>query len=114
MRTIILGVMLAAGAVSPAAASERTGHKAIAAGQWQAAERELLAQRKQLAERPELMLNLAAIYVATSRGAEALALYRQVQASPEVAMDMADGRVVGSHAIASRGIQRGAPAVATR
>jgi hypothetical protein len=29
-------------------------------------------------------------------------------------MDMADGRVIGSHAVAARGIDRIAPAVATR
>ena len=114
MRTIMLGLLLATGIAVPAAASDRTGYQAITAGNWQAAERELLAQRQALANRPELMLNLAAIYVATGRNAEALALYRQVQARPEIAMDMADGRIVGSHAIASRGMDRIAPMMATR
>ena len=114
MRTIILGLLLAAAAASPAAASERTGYKAITAGDWRTAEHELLAQSGRFANRPELMLNLAAIYVRAGRGAEALALYRQVQAQPEVAMDMADGRIVGSHQVASRGMERIAPVMATR
>lgn len=114
MRTMILAVAVAACAMGPAAASERTGFAAIKAGDWQAAERMLLSQRDRFADRPELALNLAAIYVATGRKAAALSLYRQVQAEPEIAMDMADGRVVGSHAIASKGIDRLTPAVAQR
>jgi thioredoxin-like negative regulator of GroEL len=114
MRTILLAVAAATCAVCPAAASERTGFQAIKAGNWQAAERVLLSQRDQFAQRPELVLNLAAIYVATGRKAEALSLYRQVQAQPDIAMDMADGRVVGSHTIASKGIDRLAPAIAQR
>lgn len=114
MRTMILGLLLATGVAGAAAATERTAHKAIAQGKWQAAERELLAQRDRFADRPELALNLAAVYVATGRAAEALALYRQVQAQPNVAMDMPDGRIVGSHAIASRGMERVAPVMAIR
>ena len=114
MRTMMLAIAVSVCASCPTAASERTGFQAIRAGDWQAAERVLLAQRDRFADRPELVLNLAAIYVATGRKAEALSLYRQVQAQPEVAMDMADGRVIGSHAVAARGIDRIAPAVATR
>ena len=100
----VLALGLAAGA--PAFAAERTGFQAIAAGNFPMAERQINAAMRAAPERPELMLNLAAVYLQTGRTAEARHLYAAVLRQPAVAMDMTSGAVLSSHDIAARGMQR--------
>lgn len=78
--------------------------EAITQGSFQTAEQKLDAERRVFRDRPEILLNLAAVYARTGRATEARALYRDVLARDEVLMDMRDQSVVGSHAIASRGL----------
>lgn len=83
---------------------DRTGYRAIAAQDLSRAERRLVAERRIYPGRPELMLNLAAVYGRTGRAQEARALYADVLAAPPVAMDLASGAVASSHQIATRGM----------
>ncbi len=108
---IVLSLVVAA---TPAIAAERTGYSQIAAGNMGAAERSIVAERRIFPDRPELMLNLAAVYRNTGRAAEAKALYAAVLDKPAVALDMPSGAVVSSHDLAQRGLARFAPQMATR
>lgn len=110
-KAAILGLLLAFGATE-ASASDRTGFASIAARDWSAAERTLLAERRIYPRRPELMINLAAVYAATGRDAEAAALYEQVLERPAVAMDTPSGEVRSSHALASAALRRRGQVVA--
>ncbi|MET0308011.1 MAG: tetratricopeptide repeat protein [Sphingomonas sp.] len=75
-------------------------------GAYTRAEQKLLAQLRVHPNRPELLLNLAAVYVQTGRDAEARALYSQVLAQADVLMDISAQRTVGSHVIAQNGLKR--------
>lgn len=89
-----------------AMAQDRTGYEAIAAGDFSRAARVLEAERRIFPQRPELMLNLAAVYRQTGRAAEARALYAAVLERPEVTMDLPSGVTRSSHALASAGLSR--------
>ena len=65
---IMGGVAVAAMAV-PATAQVRTGFTAISTGSLAEAERVLTRERAMFPQRPELMLNLAAVYARTDRAA---------------------------------------------
>ncbi len=110
MRKILASIVLAAPlAVTPAVQAQSVeqpnAHLAIAAGDYDLAERQLLAEQRIFPARPEVMLNLAAVYARTGRVAEARALYHRVLALKPVAMDVSDGQVIASHAVAQRGIR---------
>ena len=101
MRGRLLGLGLALVAASGGAgAADRTATGAIVSRDYTAAERTLAAERRVFPRRPELMLNLAAVYRGTGRDAEARALYADVLAREDVAMDMLDQRTMSSHTIA--------------
>ena len=100
---VALGMMAAA---APAMAAERTGFQAISAGNLPMAERQIDAAMRANPGRPELMLNLAAVYLETGRDAEARALYSTVLREAAVAMDMPSGAVMSSHDVALRGLER--------
>ncbi|PAX06792.1 hypothetical protein CKY28_15640 [Sphingomonas lenta] len=85
---------------APVHANDRTMYQLIALGDYARAERMLLAEQKRTPERPELLLNLAAVYAKTNRVAEARALYAEVLDRPAVALDMLSGRTVSSHDVA--------------
>ncbi len=108
------GVLVAALSVMPASAKDRVGYQAIAAGSLTQAERTIEAERTIFPERPELMLNLAAIYARTGRDAQARALYGDVLGADPVAMDLADGSVQSSHTLAQKGLARLTTTMATR
>ncbi|WP_375428274.1 tetratricopeptide repeat protein [uncultured Sphingomonas sp.] len=100
--------LVSAGAVSailalaaPIHAKDRTGYQAIAAGDLAAAERILVAERRIFPSRPELLLNLAAIYGRTGRTAEASTLYARVLKLPATMLDLPSGREASSHALAT-------------
>ncbi len=98
-----------------ALASDRLGQQQIAAGDLHGAEATLTAERRIYPRRPELMLNLAAVYQQTGRGTAARDLYVQVLDRPEVSLLTPSGTAVSSHQIAERGMARLTPmTVATR
>ncbi|WP_294212589.1 tetratricopeptide repeat protein [uncultured Sphingomonas sp.] len=98
----------------PAMAKDRVGYQAIAAGSLTQAEQTIDAERAIFPDRPELMLNLAAVYARTGRDAQARALYSDVLARDAVAMDLADGSVQSSHALAQKGLMRLSSTMASR
>ena len=83
-----------------------TESDAIARGAYHDAEATLVKQLRVNPGRPELQLNLAAVYTETGRGTQARILYNQVLAEPEVEMSLQSGRASGSHAIARAGLGR--------
>lgn len=96
----------------PAGAQDRSDPVAMSAisnGDYDAAEQRLNAELKIYKDRPELLLNLAAIYAKTGRVGAARAAYERVLAQSDVLMDLASDRTVGSHAIARTGLRRLAP-----
>ncbi|UVO51834.1 tetratricopeptide repeat protein [Sphingomonas sp. SUN019] len=108
MRTIVAAATLSLMVASPALADstaprDRTGYRAIAAGDLALAERDLVAERRIFPQRPELMLNLAAVYARTGRVAEARALYDAALNAPAVELDISGGKVATSHEVARAG-----------
>jgi thioredoxin-like negative regulator of GroEL len=89
-----------------AQANDRNGFAAIATGDYAHAERILVAERRIYPSRPELMLNLAAVYRQTGREADAQALYADVLRRPDVLMDLPNQRTMSSHAVARKGMGR--------
>ncbi len=110
MNKFLASIVLAAPlAVSPAVQAQSVeqpnAHLAIAAGDYDHAERQLLAEQRIFPARPEVLLNLAAVYARTGRVAEARALYHRVLALKPVTMDVSNGQIAASHAVAQRGIR---------
>lgn len=108
MRKFLTVVLLTAAFANPAlagsaSARDRTGYQAIAAGDLASAERSLVAERRIFPQRPELMLNLAAVYARTGRVAEARALYEAALSAPAVELDVVGGKVATSHDVARAG-----------
>lgn len=111
MRAAIASIVLAAPLMlAPAAQAERVegpyAHATIQRGDYIAAERKLIAEARVFPNKPEVLLNMAAIYAKTGRNAEARALYNRVLALQSVAMDVVDGQVAPSHLVAERGLHR--------
>ena len=78
----------------------------IQSGAYDRAEQKLLAELRIHPNRPELLLNLAAVYAKTGREGEARALYSKVLAQDDILMDITPERTAGSHAIAKTGLKR--------
>jgi len=114
MRGFTLIVIGLVGLATPAIAADRNGYSQIAAGNLSAAERRIVAERRIFPDRPELMLNLAAVYRNTGRDAQARALYTAVLDRPAVAMDLPSGAVASSHDVAARALARFSAQMATR
>lgn len=115
MRTMVMACGVVALALGgQALAKDRVGYTAIATGSLAEAEQRLMAERNIFPDRPELMLNLAAVYARTGRLAQARALYGDVLERTPVAMDMADGSVESSHDLAHRGLSRLGSTMAAR
>lgn len=113
---MLIGATVAAATVMavPATAKDRTGYQAIAAGNLSQAQATLARERAIYPNRPELMLNQAAVFARTGRVAEARALYGEVLARDAVAVDLPDGNVASSHAVAERGMMRLTSSIAAR
>lgn len=110
MRIVLATIVLAAPlALMPVAHAETVtepyAHAAIQRGDYDRAERKLLAEQKIFPGKPEVLLNLAAIYAKTGRHNEARALYNRVMALETVQLDVVDGQVAGSHLVADRGLR---------
>ncbi len=103
----ILAAVPLAALVQPAAAQDRAlATTQIVSGDYATAEKALGAELRIYPNRPELLLNLAAVYAKTGRAAQARALYSQVLAQDDVLMDLPAARVAGSHAVARTGLSR--------
>jgi Flp pilus assembly protein TadD len=110
MRVVIASIVLAAPlALVPAAHAQLRedpyAKAAIQTGDFDLAERKLLAEQRIFPDKPEVLLNLAALYAKTGRHAQARAAYQRVLAVEPVAMDLADGQVAASTQIANRGLR---------
>ena len=110
MRVALAALVLAAPlALAPMPAQAQDGDRvastAIAKGDFAGAERILLQELRIHPGRPELLLNLAAVYAKTGRQSEARALYQQVLGKDDVLMDLSADRTAGSHAIALAGMR---------
>lgn len=110
MRIALASIVLAAPLMLVPAAQAQVredpyAQVAIQNGDYELAERKLLAEQKIFPARPEVLLNLAAVYAKTGRHAEARAIYNRVMTLDPVAMDVADGQVAPSHLVASRGLR---------
>ena len=115
MNKWIMASLVAAALATPALAADRTGFQAIAAGDYRAAEETLVNERRIFPRRPELMINLAAVYARTGRAAEAASLYRAALSADDVEMAMPNGNVASSRRVAQRGLDRlGGVTLATR
>jgi Tfp pilus assembly protein PilF len=103
-------VLLAAApllAVLPAQAQDSAvASTQIAQGDFAQAESKLLAELRIHPGRPELLLNLAAVYAKTGRTGEARSLYTKVLSTDDVLMDLSLDQTAGSHALAQRGLRR--------
>jgi Flp pilus assembly protein TadD len=93
---------------APAFAQDATAASsaAIANGSYAAAEKALLQELRIHPGRPELLINLAAVYAGTGRAGDARALYQQVLSQDDVLMDLSAEKTAGSHAIAQTGLRR--------
>ncbi|MCW3849583.1 tetratricopeptide repeat protein [Sphingomonas sp. LB-2] len=111
MRYLITGLALVVPltvAAVPAYAQDgdRVASASIARGDLATAERTLVQELRIHPNRPELMLNLAAVYAKTGRREAARALYEGVLAQDDVLMDVSADRTAGSHAVATAGLRR--------
>lgn len=111
MNKVTAVTLVATLAAAPIAAPAQTrtdpiAGGAIARGDLATAERRLLAERRIFPDRPEILLNLAAVYARTGRGPEARALYEAVLAEQPVLLDLSRGSSATSHAIAEAGLGR--------
>lgn len=106
MRTLLIaGAMLALPLTAAAQdRGDRYAHAAIERGDYVAAERQLKREARVSPNRPEVLLNLAAVYAKTQRDDEARELYQRVLASDDVRMAQKADRVAGSHRIAQVGL----------
>jgi len=93
-------------AALPANAGERSIAASIAAGAYAEAEQAIQSELRIYPGRPELLLNLAAVYAKTGRTADAKALYTRVLAQRDVLMDLSADKVAGSHAVATAGLKQ--------
>ena len=90
----------------PANAQAYNGAEKIARGEYAAAERDLLGRQALYPDRVDLLLNLAAVYEATGRGAEARRAYRRVVSQPDQEIVLRNGASAWSHTLAARGLGR--------
>ena len=91
---------------SAQAGAVRTAHSAYTQGDFARAEHVLKAEQRVFPNRPEVLVNLAAVYARTGRMQQAAALYRQILDGKDIALDVSADRTASSHAIARSGLQR--------
>ena len=90
-------------AALPVQAQENpVGSTQIAQGDYAQAESKLLAELRIHPGRPELLLNLAAVYAKTGRAGEARNLYTKVLSRDDVLMDVSADQTAGSHGPSGR------------
>jgi Flp pilus assembly protein TadD len=108
LKVIIVAAMLGVPAVS-AAAQDRPdpySHNAIEAGQFAEAETSLRTQLALEPTKPELLINLAAIYARTNRLDAAQTMYDRALAAENVSLLLRPDFAQDSHVIAKRGMMK--------
>ena len=103
---LLVATALGITGASASSAQTRTGYQEIRQGDFSRAERMLTAQRRIHPERPELMINLAAVYNRAGRTDEARSLYEAVLARPNLLMDVTTDQTAWSHDLATAGLRR--------
>ena len=107
VRALIVGAALGVAATAQAAAKDDfNGYDQIMRGDYAAAERVLVTQRKLFPNDADIALNLAAVYMHQGRTSEARALYNAVLARPDDLMDMNANSSVWSHQAAKAGLDK--------
>ncbi|MGB3721718.1 MAG: tetratricopeptide repeat protein [Pacificimonas sp.] len=81
-------------------AEDALAYSAMMDGNWERAERQLAASADELSADPARLLNLAQVYAATGRDADARAIYQQVLAGEDMTLVLSDDRKVSAHMIA--------------
>lgn len=104
MRVILVSAALAAAPVTAAFAQDQVAFEALTKANYSVAEQQLAPQVAAGEREPGVLLNLAAVYLRTGRSAEAIRLYRIVQAEENVLMDPVSGDPIWSHDVAQRGL----------
>lgn len=117
LRTI--AVVMAAACLTPVIASAQirpgmptvqqepySAYELIASGHHARAEVSLLRQTRLHPDAPEVILNLAALRLASGHATDAAHLYSRVMTLPPMDMDMPDGSIRSSHDVARTGIAR--------
>jgi Flp pilus assembly protein TadD len=106
VRALIVVAALGVTGTAQAAADEFSGYAEIKRGDFVAAEKMLIAQRRIFPADADLAINLAAVYMHQGRFSEARALYNQVMARPNDLLDMEADRNIWSHDAATAGLAR--------
>lgn len=107
-KAIIVAAMLGVPAVS-AVAQDRSyqyEHDAIESGRFGEAEAALRSQLALEPTKPELLINLAAIYARTNRLDDAQALYQRALNTEDVSLLLKPDVALNSHEIAHRGLRK--------
>ncbi|NLS28513.1 hypothetical protein S2M10_35240 [Sphingomonas sp. S2M10] len=105
IKLVATAAMSVLGLVTPAMAQDSSlAAREIMIGSYSTAEQKLRTQMR-FDQRPEVQLNLAAVYYATGRTEEARSLYEQVLQKDDVLMTVTTDRTSGSHAIAQAGLR---------
>jgi Tfp pilus assembly protein PilF len=108
-RTSFFVCLAAAATAAPAVAQLRAdpyAHAAIARADFDQAERKLRAAQRVFPDKPEVLLNLAAVLARTGRSDSARALYRRVLANDDVSLLRADRSTVDAHDLARAGLAK--------
>lgn len=114
MVEVAAAAALIVGTASGAGAQAFNGAAEIARGDYQAAERALVAQRALYPDDVDLQLNLATVYLRTGRLAEARRVYRAIAAQPDQEVLLRGRPSAWSHALADAALQRLTVQVAAR
>ncbi len=108
LKAVIVAAMLGVPAVS-AVAQDRNdpyAHDAIENGRFAEAETSLRAQLALEPTKPELLINLAAIYARTNRMDAAQSLYNRALTAENVSLLLKPDVALNSHDIARRGLNK--------
>jgi Flp pilus assembly protein TadD len=103
---VLAAAPLIVAAVPAEARDERVASTEITQGAFAKAEAKLQNELRIYPNKPELLLNLAAVYARTGRGIQAQSLYTRVLEQDDVLMNLTAERTAGSHAIAQNGLRR--------
>lgn len=116
MRATMLLSLVAIGAAAnaaPASAQTREieypkgslAYEALLAADYERAEEQLRNDRRVHRNDPARLLNYGLVLAKTGRPAEARKLFEQTLAEDEIELILADGRTLGSHAVAREGLR---------
>jgi Flp pilus assembly protein TadD len=106
LKLIALSVVASLSGIGEANAQDLNGFQKLQAGDYRAAELEIRQEMRLFPHDPDLLINLATVYVRTGRMAEARALYRDVLARADEELDVLNHGNASSHAVARLAISR--------